>query len=91
MSHTVSNKVLLNTPLGALSFEAKCRIGKLDGSTITVHNWKPSIPNGMSVEGCKVIVFKHTPSEPFKDFCFTCEWEGLSLRYVFHMTKDLGW
>ncbi len=80
MPHTVSQKVLLNTPIGALSFEAKCKIGKLDGSTITVHNWEPSIPNGMSVEGCNVIVFKHTTSEPLKDFCFSCEWVDLNLN-----------
>jgi len=79
MSHTVSKKILLNTPLGALSFDAKCSIGKLDDSTITVHNWKPSIPNGMSVEGCNVIVFKHTPSELLKDFYFSCEWVDLNI------------
>ena len=79
MPHSVSKEVLLNTPLGHLSFKAKCKIGKLDDAKITIHNWQPSIPKGMSVEGCKVILFKHTPSEPLKNLVFSCEWVNLNI------------
>ena len=79
MSHTGSKELLLNTPLGVLSFKAKCEVDKIDDSSITVHNWEPSLPNGMSVEGCKVVVFKYKPSKPLRNFYFTCEWINQSI------------
>lgn len=79
MSRTDSNEVLLNTPLGALSFRAQCDAGTIGGAAITVHDWAPSLPNGMSVEGCKVIVFKYKPSEPLKKISFLCEWVDLNI------------
>ncbi len=74
MTQISSKKVVLKTPIGSLSFRASCNFGKLDESQITVHEWEPSIPNGMTVDGCNVILFKCRPKTQINKFVFSCKW-----------------
>lgn len=80
MADYIPKKVILNTPLGALSFKAKCRNGHIQDSQITFHKWEPSIPSGMSVDGCYVVLFKNTSSEQIDDFELSCSWVDLNVK-----------
>ena len=78
MAQSTSKSVALDTPLGSLSFFASCKIGKLEESQIIVREWQPSIPDGMSVDGCHVILFKCRSNEQIKKFVFSCKWVDIN-------------
>jgi hypothetical protein len=82
MANSVSGNVSLDTPIGTLSFNVKCNEGQLVNCLISTHRWEPSLPKGMSVEGCYVVLLKCCLEKPLKSIKYSCEW--VELKTVGH-------
>jgi len=69
-------KVKIRTPIGTLSFSAGAKETMLV-CPITICHIEPVLPQGMSVEACRVVLLRCTPYSPLKEFVFSCKWEDV--------------
>lgn len=69
--------MVVETPIGSLSFGVRAKKGDLQNTNISSFEIKPVIPNGMSVEGCLAVLLRCYSPIPLKELVFSCSWVDL--------------
>jgi hypothetical protein len=74
VQHVENNNLKIETPIGDLLFSVNTLGGNVKNSAITIYEFSPTLPEGMTVEGCYCAVLRCSSPTDLKSISFKCNW-----------------
>jgi len=76
----LESETSIETPLGELHFFVNTHAGDFSRLKMKCSEIIPTLPKGMSVEKCFVVIMQCKTTSPFKDISFYCKWNNFNER-----------